>query len=227
MKHLPTPLALCPNLLFDFDGTLVDSGPLHDFAYHQALERHLPELLACYDYDSVKGKPTREALAGLGVRKQDDLDVLTLTKQRIYRTTIIEGRLELLPGARQLLSTLTAIGFTLFLVTSGSRDSIMPALRSTHIDDFFSGVVTADEVDAGKPAPDLYLYCLERFGLDAHTCIVVEDAISGVVAARRAGLPVIGVHTGGIAEWVDRFFPSLWDFKQWIEATVSSEAATP
>lgn len=218
------PCSLRPCLLFDFDGTLVDSGPVHDWAYRRTLNRYRPELLENFDYEGVKGKTTRDVLASLGVPGQA-LDLLTIDKQRNYRAGVAEGRLNLLPGARGLLDTLAGMGTLLFLVTSGSRDSVTPALRAVGIDHFFQGVVTADEAPAGKPAPAPYRFCLEQFRLRAGDCVAVEDAPSGAVSARAAGLPVIGVHDRATADWVDRFFPSLHDFREWVQTVVAGETA--
>jgi HAD superfamily hydrolase (TIGR01509 family) len=208
-------LSLSPNVLFDFDGTLADSDPLHDSAYRQVLREHMPELSRHYRYDDVKGRPTREALLALGV-PEAKLALLTLAKQQAYRVLLF--RLELLPGARQLLETLGVAGSARYLVTSGSRVSVMSALHATGIERSFGGVITADDVRAGKPSPEPYRCCMRRHGLDPRTCVAVEDSMSGVISARKAGIPVIGVHDSETAEWVDEFFPSLWDFEQWIHS---------
>jgi len=184
----------------------------------------MPELLQHYRYDSVKGRPTREALMALGVHDAKELEFLTSAKQQAYRDLLF--RLELLPGARQMLEALRAIGSTMYLVTSGSRTSVMSALRSTGIEKFFSGVIAGDDVRAGKPAPDPYRCCLRRHGLHPRMCIAVEDSMNGLISARKAGIPVIGVHDSEIAGRVDEFFPSLWDFEHWIHATAARGATS-
>jgi beta-phosphoglucomutase-like phosphatase (HAD superfamily) len=82
-------------------------------------------------------------------------------------------------------------------------------------------------VRVGKPAPEPYLCCMESFGLQARTCVVVEDAMSGVVAARRAGIAVFGVHDSSISAWVDQFFSSLSELERWVIDLRSREAAVP
>jgi HAD superfamily hydrolase (TIGR01509 family) len=216
-------LPLFPSVLFDFDGTLVDSSPLHDAAYREVLARHRPELLPHFRYDSVKGRATSDALAALGVREAE-LAFLTAAKQQAYRDMLF--RLELLPGAREVLDALHATGSAMFLVTSGSRASVVPALQATGIEPFFRGVTTGDDVLAGKPAPEPYRCCLRRHGLRPHRCVAVEDSMNGVVSARKAGLSVIGVHDPDIAPWVDEFFPSLPDFEYWIHSTAARGAVS-
>ena len=89
-------LSLAPNFLFDLDGTLVGSGPLHDSAYRQVLQQHMPELLQHYRYGSVKGRSTRDAFVTLGIHGAKELELLTLAKQQTYRDLILRRRLELL-----------------------------------------------------------------------------------------------------------------------------------
>jgi beta-phosphoglucomutase len=219
-------LSLKSNVLFDFDGTLANSAGLHDGAFRAVITRFMPGMLKEYDYGKITGKTTREAFIELGVRHSKDLETVTLAKQRLYIDEVRKGRLDLLPGARTLLTTLTEKGFDLYLVTSGSNGSIKPALRSTGIARFFKGIVTAADVSRGKPSPAPYVHCLNRFGLDARSSIAIEDAVSGVIAAKNAGLPVIGVNDGKIASFVDAFFSSLAEFEKWV-GTVSLPGGLP
>jgi HAD superfamily hydrolase (TIGR01509 family) len=205
------------NWLFDFDGTLVDSAALHDSAYRQALDEHSPELRSAYAYDAVRGKATREAFAALGAR-EPQLTLLTSTKQRTYRDFVAQQRLQTFTGAQELLGTLTDLGCAIFLVTSGSRESVLTALSHTRLGCSFSGVTTAEDVRVGKPAPTPYLCCMESFGLQPRACVVVEDAVNGVVAARRAGVAVFGVHDASLVTCADQFFPSLGALERWIDS---------
>jgi HAD superfamily hydrolase (TIGR01509 family) len=212
------------NWLFDCDGTLLDTGSLHELAFRQALQEHLPERQAHFCYDAVKGRATREVFAELGV-EEPLLEILTTAKQRIYRELAVQGRVNLFSGAQQLLDILSCLGSALFIVTSGSDASIRSVLQATRIERMFCGVITANDVARAKPAPELYLCCLQRFGLHACDCVVVEDAMSGVLAARSAGLAVIGVHNASIAGVVDEFFPCLSQLTSRISALRMSEAA--
>jgi HAD superfamily hydrolase (TIGR01509 family) len=211
--------------LFDLDGTLVDSAALHDRAFREALEMHVPSLRSAYTYKTVQGMSTREALLALGVKDERELITVANEKQLIYRMGVLRGCLQLLPGAIRLLSNLASIGHSLFLVTSGSHSSAMAALDSHNIRHFFDGIVTADKVNNGKPAPDSYVYCINIFDLPVGRCVAVEDSLNGVSAARKAGLFVMGVHNPAIAGIVDRFFPTLDDVGCWVEVAMSSRGA--
>jgi HAD superfamily hydrolase (TIGR01509 family) len=204
----------CANFLFDFDGTLVDTTPLHAEAYRKVLEERRPDLLGGFDYQAVKGKTTREGYASLGV-PEADLDDCTAAKQGLFRAFVAAGRMPIMPGAVDLLRALAGIGKSLFLVTSGSLGSVTASLRAAALSDLFCGIVTAEDVARGKPAPDPYLLCLERFGLEKRTSVVIEDALSGVQSGHAAGLPVIAVHDRSLEGKADMFFPDLIALKAW------------
>lgn len=177
--------------LFDLDGTLVDSAPLHEAAYRAVLAQERPDLLAGFDYAAVAGLSTRDTFSAMGL---DDGAVLRLTglKQRLYRDSI--SKLQAMPGAVTLLEQLQARGCIIGIVTGASRVSALQALQHTGLSDFMSTLVAADDVVHGKPDPEPYLAALEALQADPGQTIVVEDSETGMAAARAAGLAVIGVH---------------------------------
>jgi HAD superfamily hydrolase (TIGR01509 family) len=196
--------------LFDLDGTLVDSSALHEKAFRQVLHARAPECLDGFDYDLLKGKSTVESFRELGIAGQA-LEAALSEKQGLYRNAVLAGELRLMPGAREILEFLQARGKQLFLVTGGSRGSVETALNATGIRAFFEGIVTAEDVEHGKPAPDCYLRCLEQFGLAADQAVGVEDSLNGVQACRAAGLEVILVSNQCSSVTVAAAFPGLID----------------
>jgi len=195
--------------MFDFDGTLVDSSTLHAWAFRETLAAIAPGCLAAFDYEPLKGLSTRTAFAKLGIADSGELDRCTARKQELYRDAIKAGRLKEYAGAGALLHTVLERCGNNFLVTSGSLESVNLALDQLDLRDFFSGIITADDATLGKPSPEPYLVCLRRFRLPPAAALAVEDADSGVAAAKGAGLRVIGVHNSSIADIVDIYFPSL------------------
>lgn len=185
--------------LFDLDGTLVDSNPCHERAYLEALSDRLPEVAARFVYEHCKGRPTREAIRLYGVDQPALIEELTEAKQAAYRRLVEAGAVQLLPHAHALLSLLRERGKRLFLVTGASARSTRAVLTSLAIHDWFDRIVTADDVSAGKPAPDCWLVCCERASIPRDTAIVLEDALSGVESARAAGLACLAVNNPELA----------------------------
>jgi len=195
--------------LFDFDGTLVDSTPLHAWAFREILATAAPAILAGFDYELIKGLTTRRSFARLGIDDGPTLAWCIAAKQRLYREAVRTGRLHAYPGARQMLEMVRAHRGESYVVSSGSADSVRLGLNSCDLRGFFAGIITAEDAPAGKPSPAPYLACLCRFDLQAESAIAIEDAAVGVRSARAAGLRVIGMHNAAIAAAADRFFPDF------------------
>ena len=197
------------NLLFDFDGTLIDSWSLHDAAFRSVLQEEQPVLLRQFDYELFRGLSTADVFRRLGIVGEAEISRLSAEKQMHYRRLVNGGQLSPLPGALELLQASVGSGHRLFLVTSGSRVSVNAALTALEWLDIFEGVISADDVKQGKPSPEGFLLCLQRYGLVNTESIVFEDAEAGVVAARAANLSIAGVNNRGIESIVDRFFADL------------------
>jgi HAD superfamily hydrolase (TIGR01509 family) len=217
-----SPLA-ARNFLFDFDGTLADSAPLHADAFRAALAVEAPAALAGFDYEPLKGLNTREAFERLGVAGAERLSRCVARKRAAYRDAVRAGGLRAFRGAHELLATLRRAGACSYLVTSGSSASIALALERLDLACAFAGIVASDDAARGKPAPDPYLECMRRHALDAADSVAVEDAPSGVESARAAGLRVIGVHNPIVAPLADRYFPTL----DTLAAAIADERARP
>jgi HAD superfamily hydrolase (TIGR01509 family) len=202
--------------LFDLDGTLVNSSPLHDRAFREALAQRAPELLPVFDYEAAKGKTTSEAFRALGIANPGDVAELTRLKQGLFRALVKGGELEPIAGARELLSLLRAASHVLYLVTSGSRVSVTMTLEATTLAGSFAGIITSDEVQRGKPDPAPFLTCLRRFAIDPTSALAVEDAPNGITSAREAGLSVIGVNNQAVASLADLYFPTLNELAEWV-----------
>jgi HAD superfamily hydrolase (TIGR01509 family) len=176
------------NFLFDLDGTLVDSNQLHSLAFQQVLSRSAPEILATFDYEGIKGRRTSDVFAEYGFSSAEQIASLTAEKQSAYFSAIATYGLPLIAGAREILDLLAGNRRGLYLVSAGSRTSVEEALRAAGIRDYFSGVVTSDDVARSKPSPDIYLKCLELHDLPAANCVAVEDSGSGLQASMDAGI---------------------------------------
>ena len=183
------------NLLFDLDGTLVNSTPAHARAFIDTLKDLHHELAKKFNYSDYAGRPTREVFKAIGFVQDVQLDEMTERKQQFYREAVDLGEVEVFPGALDLLAQLRKADRLLYLVTSASQDSTQRILNVSGLDFYFQGITTAQDTPVGKPAPDPYLHTLARYKLNPADCLVIEDSESGVKSARCAGLDTVLINS--------------------------------
>lgn len=198
-------------VLWDLDGTLVDSGGHHWVAWRDTLAAEGRSVQPS-DFASTFGKRNDEILAELFGRGLDPawVERVSETKERTYRRLLRERGLGLLPGAHDWLVRLRRDGWKQALASSAPQPNIDAALLAVDIGSYLDAVVSADEVGRGKPDPAIFLEAARRLALPPGRCVVVEDAPAGLEAARRAGMPSVGVLSPHHAQLeADLVVPSL------------------
>ncbi len=180
-------------VLFDMDGVLVDSGPLHKESWRRiAMDAGRPMEDSFFDRTfGMRNEEILEELLGPdleGARKAE----LGRRKEEVYRELARE-RLVAAPGAADLVRALKEAGFRTALASSGPRANVELVLDVTGLGEMMDAYVCAEDVERGKPDPQVFLEAARRLDLEPSRCVVVEDALVGVEAARRAGMKVVGV----------------------------------
>ncbi|MEK6349152.1 MAG: HAD family hydrolase [Burkholderia sp.] len=172
-------------LLFDMDGTLLDSHAATVRAYSAWAERR--GLDADFVLRASQGKRTRDSIRALAPADADiEADIAAVTRQEQEDTDgVVEIR-----GARALLSALPPNRWA--IVTSADRVLASNRIRAAGLP-MPPILITGDDVSKGKPSPEGYLLAAERLGVDAHRCIVFEDAPAGIAAGLEAGARVIAI----------------------------------
>jgi HAD superfamily hydrolase (TIGR01509 family) len=182
-------------VLWDLDGTLVDSEEFHWQAWRDTLT---PEGVAV-TYEQFlasfgrKNDPIMRDWLGAGYTPERSAR-LADAKEADYRRLVAAHGLTPLPGARKWLARLHEAGWKQAIVTSAPRANAEVMLRALDLDHVFDAVVTAEDVTAGKPDPEVFLAGASRLGVPPARAIVVEDAASGIEGARRAGMKCVGVN---------------------------------
>lgn len=183
-------------LIFDLDGTLTDNMGLHAEAFARFAARHgLPPLTAA-DRARLDGKRNSEIFPVLFGRPLATAEWRAYEdeKESLYRE-ISAGRLRPLRGLHALLTLAEAARLRLAIATSAPAANVEHTLRELGLASRFAHVVRGDEVPRGKPDPDVFLEAARRLGLSPADCLAFEDTPSGIAAARRAGMRVVGITT--------------------------------
>ena len=179
-------------LILDFDGTIVDSSPLHARAFS---ETFAPEGIDV-DYATIAGMTTAAAVdklaLGAGLVLADDRRDALIAEKRERALALIEADLEALEGSVDFLDRARS-RFALALCTSGSRRSVETALAKVGLTGRFEPLITAEDVQQGKPHPEGFLAALAAHRLDRRQAVVFEDAESGLQAAEAAGMDAIHI----------------------------------
>ena len=178
--------------IFDCDGTLADSMPLHQRAWLQALRKHG----ATFDFGwelfmSRAGKTIELTVSELNAEFGAALDPkLVAAAQRAEYDVLALGVkpiAEVVAYARERARA----GCPVSVASGGDAVTVQRTLRTIGVADLFPVVVTAEEVEHGKPAPDLFLLAAKRMGVAPEECLVFEDSLLGITAAERAGMGAV------------------------------------
>jgi HAD superfamily hydrolase (TIGR01509 family) len=182
-------------VLFDMDGTLVDSEKLWDISL-AALYEELGGQLTPEVRESMVGGSADDTMqtvyADLGLQPDPGAMADSIRWLHGYTAELFDAGLPWCDGAQELLEALAAEGTPMALVTNTQRALTDRALNSIGRH-YFSATVCADEVPQGKPAPDLYLRAAELLDLPPDLCLAIEDSVTGTAAAEDAGCPVLVV----------------------------------
>lgn len=192
----PTPI-----FLFDLDGTLIDSVYQHVLAWREALETLGVELSnwKIHRRIGMSGGLIIHAFTRDTGRKISAKEAEKLQKLHGDAYARRQKEVRLLPGAKELLAALDKAKVKWAIATSGKRDKAQFALDMLAIGDDVP-VITRDEVERAKPAPDLFVAAAKKVGVELGDCVVVGDSVWDLLAARRARALGIGVLTGGYGE---------------------------
>ncbi|OMC29318.1 HAD family hydrolase [Mycobacterium sp. GA-1841] len=182
-------------VLWDMDGTLVDSEKLWDIAMH-ALYARMGAVLTPEVRETTVGGSSESVMRivydDLGLEPDPAAMAASADWLHDYTGELFDQGLPWRPGAQEMLEALSAAGIPMALVTNTRRDLAERALNSIGRQ-YFSVTVCGDEVPNGKPAPDPYLRAAELLGLLPADCLAVEDSVTGTTSAEAAGCSVLVV----------------------------------
>jgi beta-phosphoglucomutase family hydrolase len=181
-------------LIFDFDGTLADTMPLHWIAWQTLIQRHGFQFTRERFY-ATGGIPSRDIIAMINLEQGLSLDPIAVAreKENVYlamldRVQPIETVVAIARGHQGVVPMAVASG--------GSKRVIEVVLHHLRIRDLFQAVVTSEDVSRQKPAPDIFLEAARRLGVAPHRCRAYEDTDLGLTGIRAAGMEAVDVRLG-------------------------------
>ncbi|MEB3286691.1 MAG: HAD family phosphatase [Vampirovibrionales bacterium] len=190
-----------PALIFDMDGVIVDSNPFHKLAWQEFCKKYHCEMNDEELKTNVYGKTNHDVVPFIFEQKlkqaplsEAQIQTYTREKEQLFQDlfrphiTATPGLLDFLPIVQHWFSSL-AIG------TSAPTMNVNFTLDALGIRSFFPIIVDDTEIKNGKPDPEIYLTVAEKLAMAPKDCIVIEDSLAGVEAAKRAGMSVIGITT--------------------------------
>jgi beta-phosphoglucomutase len=181
-------------ILWDVDGTLVDTAEQHFLAWQQ-LSAEIGRPFTREDFARTFGWRNPEIIRTLYDPAADDAkcDSLALRKETLYRDMVRAGATQLLPGVRELLAAFAAAGWPQAVGSSAPRGNLDLLLAATGTRDYFQAIVSGEDVTRGKPDPEVFLKGAAGIGVDPRRCVVFEDAVAGVEAAAAGGMACVAV----------------------------------
>lgn len=180
-------------VIFDCDGTLVDSMPAHFEAWCEALSIHGAGGVFKEDvFFAMGGRPTLDIVVELNDEYNLKLnpEAVAFAKREAFLRRL--GSITLIDEVAEFAQSLRG-KVPLAIASGGSRMVVEKTLHIVGISDWFDEVVTADDVTDGKPAPDIFLKAAKLLGVSPAKCLALDDAPAGILAAQRAGMQVISI----------------------------------
>lgn len=179
-------------LLFDLDGTLIDSDPLHARVFVTLFAERGIEMDEAFYLANMHGRHNTEIFREF--LPEEDPHEMHLFKEAAYRD-MLPDHVPPIPGAADLIARAGAMGWDIAVVTNAPRLNADAALRAIGLDKAFATVIVGEECARGKPAPDPYHAALAALGAVAERTIAFEDSPSGIASARAAGIYTVGIRS--------------------------------
>lgn len=180
-------------VIFDYDGVLVNSPEIIWDLRKKYLKQKYGLELSNNDVREVLGLTLEEQVSFLSKKHGISIELKDFLAQRKSLEPLLEEQLKVLPGARELIEDAIKSGFKVAVATSKPRALVTNEMRRLQLNKYFTVIVAKEDTKKQKPDPEPLLQAAKALGARPEECVVIEDAIHGVEAARRAGMKAIGL----------------------------------
>jgi beta-phosphoglucomutase family hydrolase len=181
-------------VIFDMDGTLVDTTELEYKAWHRMMQEQGVEFTH-EEYIKVLGAKGSEIVKNHLDWEEEAIQEILQNKERYFKELVAQHGLDLIPGVEKLLQDIQQIPLKMALATGASRKKLEFVLEKLPIAQYFDAMITADDTQTGKPDPEVFLNAAKKLGVAPDSCIVMEDARNGAEAAKKGGMICIAITT--------------------------------
>ncbi len=180
-------------VIWDMDGVIADTAQYHLRGWQIVFRRRGANYTE-EDFRRNTGKRSDTIIKSVLGRKIEQGEIMAIIREKDETFRQLMGQnIRPLPGVLKLITSLKKHGFKIAIASSAPTDNIQLITRSLKIHNRFDAIISGWEVNKGKPYPQTFLLAAEKLGVEAEGCIVIEDAISGVTASKRAGMRCIAV----------------------------------
>ena len=180
-------------VLWDMDGVIAYTAPYHLRAWQKVFKKRGVDFTEDEFRRHFGQRNDTIIKSVLGeVMSQEEMDTIADEKETSFRRRV-KHNIKPLPGVIELMTSLRQHGFKIALASSAPTGNIQLITQTLGIDNYFQSIVAGRDVTEGKPSPQIFLLAAEQLGAKAENCIVIEDSVAGVTAAKRAGMHCLAV----------------------------------
>ncbi len=220
-------------IIFDMDGVLVDSADAHRHAWQQLGDEVGVPFTADRFWHSFGQTNASIIPAWLGPVSAERVDALGARKEVLYRELVRAGRVSVYPRVPQVFASLRRHSARIAIASSGPRANITLLVEVMAAGALVDAMVTAEDVQRGKPDPEGFVLAAHRLGVTVDACAVIEDSVHGVAAARAAGILAVAVLTSTdrdalLLAGADRVIASVGDLDVgWLATALRQRSRGP
>ena len=180
-------------IIFDMDGTIVDSLPYHYEAWKIFFNENKVENFS-EKLNEYKGGGTLDLMRTVygNQYSKKELKKMSEDKEKIFRK-IYKGEIKQILGFKKFLDELKSKDIMVGLASNAIRKNVSMIINELEIYDYFDSIICGDEVNNGKPNPEMFNETIDRFNINKDECLIFEDSLEGVLAAKNSGVKVIGI----------------------------------
>ena len=180
-------------IIFDMDGTIVDSLPYHYEAWKIFFNENKVENFS-EKLNEYKGGGTLDLMRTVygNQYSKKELKKMSEDKEKIFRK-IYKGEIKQILGFKKFLGELKSKDIMIGLASNAIRKNVSMIINELEIYDYFDSIICGDEVINGKPNPEMFNETIDRFDINKDECLIFEDSLEGILAAKNSGVKVIGI----------------------------------